>query len=124
MLGDCSAITFSFTTNPERAKAFYTNTLGLSFLNQDDYALVFNVNGALLRVSLVPEHVPTPHPILGWQVPDIAAAVKKLAQAGVTFERYPFLEQDELGIWTSPDGVAKVAFFKDPDGNVLSLTQA
>jgi catechol 2,3-dioxygenase-like lactoylglutathione lyase family enzyme len=124
MLGSCPAITFTFTTDPARAKSFYTNTLGLPFLSQDDYALVFQANGALLRVSLVPDHTPSPHPILGWQVTGIAALVTRLAQAGVTFERYPYLEHDELGIWTSPDGAAKVAFFKDPDGNLLSLTES
>jgi len=124
MLGSCSAIAFTLTTDPARAKTFYTNTLGLEFLTQDDYALVFNAHGTQLRVSMVPSHQPAQHPVLGWQVPDIAATVTGLSQAGVSFERYPFLPQDELGIWTSPDGAAKVAFFKDPDGNVLSLTQS
>ncbi len=124
MLGSCPAIAFTLTTDPARAKSFYTNVLGLEFVNQDDFAIVFNAHGTMLRVSMAPTHTPAEHPVLGWQVPDIAATVTSLGQAGVTFERYPFLPQDDLGIWTSPDGSAKVAFFKDPDGNVLSLTEA
>jgi catechol 2,3-dioxygenase-like lactoylglutathione lyase family enzyme len=124
MLGTCPAIAFTLTTDPDRARAFYESVLGLAFLRQDDYALVFDANGTQLRVSMTPAHTPAEHPVLGWAVADIAATVRGLVAAGVQFERYPFLEQDALGIWTSPDGAAKVAFFKDPDGNVLSLTEA
>jgi hypothetical protein len=77
----------------------------------------------MLRVSIVPGHTPSEHPVLGWNVPDIAAAAGGLVKAGIQFERYPFFEQDELGIWHAPDGSVKIAWFKDPDGNVLSISQ-
>ncbi len=77
-----------------------------------------------LRVTEVPGHLASAHPVLGWQVPDIAATVRALAAKGVAMTIYEGMGQDALGIWTSPDGAAKVAFFADPDGNGLSLTQA
>lgn len=123
MLGSSNLIAFILTGDAARAKTFYAETLGLKFVTQDDYALVFDANGITVRISHMPGHTPSEHPILGWQVTDIADTVSELAKAGVKIERYPFLQQDDLGIWTSPDGKAKVAFFKDPDGNVLSLTQ-
>lgn len=116
-------MTFILTSDVDRAKAFYINQLGLRYVAQDDFATVLDSNGVTLRLTPMPGHTPSQHPVLGWKVPDIAAAVTGLAQGGIQFERYSFLEQDELGIWTSPDGAAKVAFFKDPDGNLLSLTQ-
>jgi catechol 2,3-dioxygenase-like lactoylglutathione lyase family enzyme len=124
MLGACPTIAFALTTDPGRARDFYEKVLGLAFLREDSFALVFDANGTQLRVSMVPNHTPAEHPVFGWAVADIRTAVAGLGEAGVKFERYPFLEQDDLGIWTSPDGAAKVAFFKDPDGNVLSLTEA
>ncbi|MBL8295789.1 MAG: VOC family protein [Bryobacterales bacterium] len=123
MLGSCHVVTFILTSDVDRAKAFYINQLGLRYVAQDDFATVLDSNGVTLRLTPMPGHTPSQHPVLGWKVPDIAAAVTGLAQGGIQFERYSFLEQDELGIWTSPDGAAKVAFFKDPDGNLLSLTQ-
>lgn len=124
MLGTCAPVAFILTADAPRAKSFYAETLGLKFTSQDDYALVFDANGITVRVSLSPGFTPAQHPVFGWFVPDIVQTATALAGAGITFEKYPFLEQDELGIWTSPDGAAKVAFFKDPDGNVLSITQA
>lgn len=123
MLGSSDLLTFVLTSDAARAKKFYGETLGLKFVNQDDYALVFDANGTTLRVTIMPGHTPTEHPVLGWKVPDIAATAAALAKAGVTFEKYSFLEQDALGVWSSPDGATKVAWFKDPDGNVLSVTQ-
>jgi catechol 2,3-dioxygenase-like lactoylglutathione lyase family enzyme len=113
--------------DPERAKTFYRDTLGLEFVNEQlPFALVFNAHGIMLRVSIVQEVAAAPYTVLGWEVPDIAAAVKELAGAGVEFERYDEryenMKQDKLGIWTSPSG-ARIAWFKDPDGNLLSLTQ-
>lgn len=116
-------MTFILTSDVDRAKAFYTGALGLRYVSQDDFATVLEANGVTLRLTPMPGHTPSEHPVLGWKVPDIAAAVNGLADSGIQFERYSFLEQDELGIWTAPDGSAKVAFFKDPDGNLLSLTQ-
>jgi catechol 2,3-dioxygenase-like lactoylglutathione lyase family enzyme len=107
----------------ERAKSFYRDTLGLRLISEDlPFALVFDANGTMLRLSIVKAHVPKPGTVLGWQVTDIASAVQDLARAGVQFERYDFLQQDEAGIWASPTA-AKVAWFKDPDGNVLSLSE-
>jgi catechol 2,3-dioxygenase-like lactoylglutathione lyase family enzyme len=123
MLGPYGLVAFVLTNDAPRAKKFYAETLGLRFVSQDDYAVVFDANGVMLRVSLVAGHTPSEHPVLGWNVPDIAAAAAGLIKAGVKFEKYSFVEQDELGIWSSPDGNVKVAWFKDPDGNVLSISQ-
>jgi catechol 2,3-dioxygenase-like lactoylglutathione lyase family enzyme len=107
----------------ERAKSFYRDTLGLRLVSEDlPFALVFDANGIMLRLSIVKSHSPSPGTVLGWQVADITPAVRDLARAGVQFERYDFLQQDEIGIWTSPTA-ARVAWFKDPDGNVLSLSE-
>src|ERR1700732_5035560 len=112
---------FVATRDPSRAKAFYKDTLGLRFVSQDPFAVVFDAHGIMLRVAIVQKIVVAPYTVLGWEVPDIAAAAKSLAKAGVQFERFG-MPQDELGIWTSPSG-ARVAWFKDPDGNLLSITQ-
>ena len=114
-------VAFVGTRDAGRARDFYRDLLGLKLVSEDGFALVFDVNGTMLRVTMVPELVPAKFTVLGWQVPDIEAGVRRLQQAGVTFERYDF-PQDDLGIWTSPSG-ARVAWFKDPDGNVLSLSQ-
>ncbi len=114
-------VAFVGTRDAERAKRFYQGTLGLNLISEDPFAVVFDVHGTMLRVTTVPELNPAKFTVLGWQVADIAAAVRDLQQAGVKFERYDF-PQDELGIWSAPSG-ARVAWFKDPDGNVLSLSQ-
>jgi len=109
--------------DPERAKAFYKDTLGLRLVEEQlPFALVFNAKGIMLRVSIVPKPAVAQYTVLGWEVPDIAAAVKELNAAGVEFERYDQMNQNKLGIWKSPSG-AQIAWFKDPDGNLLSLTQ-
>jgi catechol 2,3-dioxygenase-like lactoylglutathione lyase family enzyme len=114
---------FVDTRDPVRAKAFYAGTLGLRLVSDEaPHALVFDANGITLRVSIVKNLTPTGHTVLGWQVADIVVAVKALTQAGVKFERYQGFEQDELGIWTVPNGAGKVAWFKDPDGNTLSIS--
>ena len=123
MLGSYDLVAFVLTSNPARAKTFYGDTLGLKFVSQDDYAVVFDANGVMLRVTIMPSHSPAEHTVIGWNVPNIAATVIDLGKAGVKFERYSFLEQDDLGIWSSPGGAAQVAWFKDPDGNVLSISQ-
>jgi uncharacterized glyoxalase superfamily protein PhnB len=113
---------FVATTDAPRATAFYRDTLGLPLVSDDPHAVVFFAGPSVLRLQKVETFVPAPFTVLGWHVPDIAAEVAALGARGVAFERYPFLTQDETGVWTTPDG-AKVAWFKDPDGNVLSLTQ-
>ena len=112
---------FVGTRDAERARAFYEGKLGLRLVYEDNFALQFDANGTMLRVARVPELTPAKFTVLGWEVPDIAAAVKQLQEAGIAFERYEFVK-DESGIWTSPSG-ARVAWFKDPDGNILSLSQ-
>jgi catechol 2,3-dioxygenase-like lactoylglutathione lyase family enzyme len=113
---------FVATRDAARARTFYRDTLGLRFVSEDGFAVVFDAQGIVLRVSIVPDLTPAKHTVLGWEVPDIAAEVGLLEKAGVRFEPYGLPGQDERGIWTSPSG-AKVAWFKDPDGNILSLTQ-
>jgi catechol 2,3-dioxygenase-like lactoylglutathione lyase family enzyme len=123
-LGNHPVIAFIATRDAERARAFYRDILGLDLvLDQLPVALVFDACGTMLRVTPVKELHPAPYTVLGWQVQDIGAAAKTMVEAGVHFERYPGLEQDELGIWTAPGGAARVAWFKDPDGNTLSISQ-
>ena len=122
MLNRADIIAFVATTQPERARPFYEEVLGLPLLADEPFALLFDANGVRLRVAKVGTLDPAPHTVLGWSVPDIRAAIHQLATKGVLFERYAGLSQDSAGIWTSPSG-AQVAWFKDPDGNVLSLTQ-
>src|SRR5215469_1475553 len=115
-------IGFVATQNPARARAFYGEILGLKLVSEDPFALVFNINGTMLRVQKVQQVVPAKYTALGWEVSDILAEVNELTKRGVRFERYEGLTQDELGVWTTPSG-ANVAWFKDPDGNILSLSQ-
>jgi catechol 2,3-dioxygenase-like lactoylglutathione lyase family enzyme len=110
------------TTHPDKAKAFYQNVLGLKLLSEDNYALEFDVNGTSLRITVVETFTPYSFTVLGWEVDDIRSMIRRLTEKGVVFERYNFLKQDDLGIWTSPSG-AEVAWFKDPDNNLLSLTE-
>ena len=122
MLHSRQIIAFVPTKHVNEARAFYKEVLGLRFVSEDSFALVFDTNGTMLRVSVVPDFKPHPFTILGWQVPNIQEAVSDLHAKGVTFEHFGFTEQDVQGIWSAPGG-AKVAWFKDPDGSVLSLTQ-
>ncbi len=122
MLGDKELKAFVPTIMPEKARFFYRDILGLKLLSEDNYALQFDANGIELRVTIVPELKPHGFTVLGWNVPDIISEVKSLNGKGIVCERYNFLEQDDLGIWVAPGG-SKVAWFKDPDGNLLSLTE-
>lgn len=112
------------TKDRVRAIAFYRDTLGLMLAYEDGFAAIFNTGGITLRVSTVADFMPHEHTILGFNVPDVAATVKTLREKGVTFNIYPHLHQDEFGIWTAPGGTVRAAWFKDPDGNVLSVTNA
>jgi len=116
-------IGFIPTRDAARARAFYENTLGLRFVSDDNFALVFDSNGTTIRVVRAPEFTPLPFTLLGWEVPDIEAAVADLTARGVQFARYDFLNQSPSGIWTAPGNAAHVAWFPDPDGNLLSLSQ-
>jgi catechol 2,3-dioxygenase-like lactoylglutathione lyase family enzyme len=122
MLQRSAPIAFLATATPEKAKQFYVETLGLSLLADDDFSLVFDLNGVPLRVQKVRELQPQPFTALGWQVANAAATVAALRERGVVFERYPFLSQDVHDLWDAPGG-ARIAWFKDPDGNLLSLTE-
>jgi catechol 2,3-dioxygenase-like lactoylglutathione lyase family enzyme len=122
MLGEHELMAFVATTRPEQARRFYTEVLGLRLVADERWALVLDAHGAMLRIQKTPELEPAKHTVLGWRVTDIEATMAGLVKKGLVFERYSFLPQDDLGIWTTPDGT-KVAWFKDPDGNTLSLTQ-
>jgi len=122
VLGARDIIAFLATTDAARARAFYETTLGLRLVADEPFALVFDAHGTMLRVAKVQELAPARHTVLGWIVPDIRAAVGALGTKGVTFERYPGLSQDDLAVCAFPGG-SHVAWFKDPDGNTLSLTQ-
>ena len=121
MLGSRPIIGFVATKDFDRSQAFYGGALGLRFIANDGFALVFESAGTMIRVVKVGVFVPAPYTILGWQVDAMQDAVTGLTERGVVFERYPGLEQDKLGIWTAPGG-AQVAWFKDPDGNLLSVS--
>ena len=120
ILGAQKVGAFVCTRDRDMAKAFYGDTLGLTLKYEDDYAVVFDVAGTTLRISPVKDLTPQPFTVLGWHIADVPATVEALKEKGVAFERYEFLQQDELGIW-SPGGNIQVAWFKDPDGNLLSL---
>jgi len=125
MLSSSDLIAFVPTTKPDQARHFYENVLGLEFVERDSYADTFNANGVTVRVVNVSSEknfTPVAFTILGWSVNTIEDEVRELADKGVVFERYRAFEQDSLGIWESPSG-AKVAWFKDPEGNILSLTE-
>ena len=122
-LGSRNLVAFVTVVDVDKARTFYRDTLGLTLVREDlPFALVFDANGIMLRVSISKQRAGVPGTVLGWDVPNIGAAVSGLVAAGVRFERYDFFKQDERGIWTSPTG-AKVAWFKDPDENLLSLTE-
>jgi catechol 2,3-dioxygenase-like lactoylglutathione lyase family enzyme len=120
--GSFKIVAFVATTKPAKARTFYRDTLGLRLVSEDQFALVFDAHPTMLRVAIVKEVRAADYTVLGWQVPDIVATAKRLEEAGVQLQRYPGMDQDEHGIWTSPSG-ARVAWFKDPDGNTLSLTE-
>ena len=122
MLESSDLIAFVSATNLSRARAFYEQTLGLPVVGRGDFACVFDANGTMLRVTVVSEVSRAGYTVLGWRVTDIATAVRGLKAKGVVFIRYDGMDQDEHGVWTTPGG-DKVAWFADPDGNILSLTQ-
>jgi catechol 2,3-dioxygenase-like lactoylglutathione lyase family enzyme len=122
VLAGADLVAFIATTDLGRARAFYEGTLGLAVIEEDPYALALDANGTMLRVTAVPDFQPAGYTVCGWRVDDIAAAIRELGGKGVGFARYDGMDQDELGVWTAPSA-AKVAWFTDPDGNTLSLTQ-
>lgn len=122
MLQTATLIAFVTTADGERALGFYRDVLGLRLVADEPFAVVFDANGVTLRVARADTVHPAPYTVLGWRVDDVAATVDGLTARHVAFERFGSLEQDDRGIWTSPAG-ARIAWFRDPDGNLLSLTQ-
>ena len=122
MLGSNNIVACVPTRDAQKARAFYEGVLGLHFVKDDGFALVFDANGIMIRIAKAPEFKPYPFTILGWQVSGIEDVVRGLQRKGVHIEIFGFFKQDELGIWTAPTG-DKVAWFKDPDGNMLSVSQ-
>lgn len=122
MLASGKLAGFLATTDYDKAREFYEGKLGFEFVRLDQYALVMRVGGHSIRISKIPNFTPRQGTVLGWEVTDIVAVASWLRDRGVELERYPFVQDQELGIWTAPGG-AKVAWFQDPDGNILSVGQ-
>jgi len=122
MLSNKKLKAFLPTLDYGKAKQFFGDLLGLTILAEDKFAVEFDANGTHLRVTKVEKLTPHTFTVLGWDVDDLEACVRSLKLKGLVFERYDFLSQDDLGIWTAPGGT-KVAWFKDPDGNLLSLSE-
>ena len=121
MLGGAQLVTFLPTTDGDDARAFYEGVLGLTFVEDQGFALVFDLHGTPLRITRVESFTPQPFTVIGWAVDDLEATVRGLVERGVTFERYEQLDQDDLGIWASPGGT-RVAWCRDPDGNTIGLS--
>jgi predicted enzyme related to lactoylglutathione lyase len=122
MLSQFKIVAFVNTTDAGLARDFYEGKLGLTFVSDDPFAIVFNGNGTNLRAAKVKEFTPAPSTVLGWEVSDISQTVAGLISSGIVFEIFGFIPQDPQGIWDAPGG-ARVAWFKDPSGNLLSLSQ-
>jgi len=122
MLTHSPLIAFIPTKDTARARRFYEKILGLRFVSDDPFAIVMDANGTMLRIARVDDFTPVPFTILGWQVGDIHRMVAEMTGRGVKFTRYPYFEQSADGVWSAPGG-AQVAWFTDPDGNTLSISQ-
>jgi catechol 2,3-dioxygenase-like lactoylglutathione lyase family enzyme len=122
MLESGKMVGFVPTTDYDRARAFYVDKLGCAFISLDQFALVVSIGGHMIRIAKIPNFKPLQGTILGWEVQNIEDVVRWLSARGVATEKYPFVEDKELGIWAAPGG-DKVAWFKDPDGNILSVSQ-
>jgi catechol 2,3-dioxygenase-like lactoylglutathione lyase family enzyme len=122
MLDAAKIVVFAATVDSGKSRAFYQGVLGLKLMEEDEHACVYDVQGTELRIQKVQTLTPQPHTQLGWSVRSIDEVITALARKGVIFQRYPSLEQDAQGVWRAPSG-AKVAWMKDPDGNLLSVTE-
>ena len=122
MLSSSKLVGFVPTKDSQKARAFYEGKLAFHFVSDDQFALVMRAGDTMIRIAKAQDFTPAPYTVLGWEVQDIDAIVRWLTQRGVVFEKYPFVQDRELGIWTTPGG-DKVAWFKDADGNVLSVSQ-
>ncbi len=117
-------VAFLYVKDRDRALEFYCDTLGLSLKGSDSFGDFLDSGHSLIRMTVMPDHTAGPHPVLGWEVDDIRLAARELGERGIQLTLYDGMGQDELGVWTSPETGASVAWFTDPDGNVLSLTEA
>ena len=122
MLASEKLVGFVPTKDYDKARAFYEGKLGLEFVSLDQFALVMRIGGHMIRITKLPNYTPLQATILGWEVTDITAVARWLRDRGVQLEKFPFAQDKELGIWTAPNG-DRVAWFKDPDGNILSVSQ-
>jgi catechol 2,3-dioxygenase-like lactoylglutathione lyase family enzyme len=122
MLGSSEIVAFAAASDLDLARAFYEGKLGLRLVEQNQFACVFDANGTMLRVTAVGEVARPGYTVLGWRVADIEQVMTTLTGAGVEFTRYDGMDQDASGVWTTPGG-DQIAWFSDPDGNNLSLTQ-
>jgi len=122
MLASMDMVGFLLTKDYDKARAFYEGKLGFEFVSLDQFALVMQAGKSMIRIVKVPTFTPLQSTVLGWKVGDIEAVVDWLTKRGVAFEKYPFVQDKDQGIWTAPEG-SKVAWFKDPDGNVLSVSK-
>ena len=122
MLAHSKMMGFIFTRDYDNARAFYEGKLGLQFISQDQYALALRAGEHMIRIVKIPDFVPARATVLGWEVKDIEAVVAWLKARGVILEDYPFIQDRKLGIWSAPGG-DRIAWFKDPDGNVLGVSQ-
>lgn len=122
-LASATPVAFVNVADRARAIAFYRDILGMTHKSGDDFGDFFNFNGGLMRLTVLPDYKPTGHPVIGWDVADIGGTAAMLKARGVAMTIYEGMGQDENGVWTAPDGTAKVAWFTDPDGNCLSLSQ-
>jgi catechol 2,3-dioxygenase-like lactoylglutathione lyase family enzyme len=122
MLRDQELTAFLATSRPAQSLEFYRDVLGLPLVGDEPFAVVFQSGKTTLRIQKTEDHRALPYTALGWKVTSIAAEVTALSERGLTFERFPGMDQDAQGIWTAPSG-ARVAWFKDPDGNLLSLSE-
>ena len=122
MLASMNMMGFILTKDYDKARAFYESSLGFEFVSLDKFALVMRAGKSMIRIVKVPTFTPLQSTVLGWEVDNVETMVEWLTKRGVVFEKYPFVQDKERGIWSTPDG-SKVAWFKDPDGNVLSVSQ-
>jgi predicted enzyme related to lactoylglutathione lyase len=122
VLATSDVVSFAPTKDLARARSFYEHVLGLPVEDENAYACVLNAHGTMLRLTAVAEVAHPGYTVLGWRVSDISGTVTGLESLGVVFLRYDGIEQDAQGVWTAPSG-DRIAWFTDPDGNVLSLTQ-
>jgi catechol 2,3-dioxygenase-like lactoylglutathione lyase family enzyme len=122
VLGSAPLVAFVPSADLDRSESFYGGVLGLNLVESSGFANVYDANGTMLRVTRVDGPVAAPYTVLGWTVPDIAAAARELASKGIWLKRFQGMEQDDAGIWTAPGG-SRIAWFEDPDGNILSLQQ-